>query len=252
MKRLTQLIVALDVPDYTAAETLVKTLTPQVKFFKIGSQLFTACGPNVVNMVHAQGGNVFLDLKFHDIPNTVVEAGLSARRLGVFMFNVHASGGEVMMRALMQSQRNAGVSESPIVLWVTVLTSMDRPQLNSLGVMRSVKNQVLHLSRLSQKCGLDGVVCSGQEIRLLRRVLGNEFVLVVPGVRPSSAARDDQKRIVTPGQAAAWGADYIVVGRPIIAAPDPRHVAQEILQELHTACRGAEGSRAGIKVDDFT
>ncbi|MDD5747293.1 MAG: orotidine-5'-phosphate decarboxylase [Candidatus Omnitrophica bacterium] len=235
-QRKTELIVALDVPELEEARRMVRLLSKEVKFFKIGSRLFTACGPQAVTMVRDAGAEVFLDLKFHDIPNTVAEAGLSALGLGVFMFNVHCLGGSVMMSAVrdaVQEQAQRANARKPVMLGVTVLTSMDRQQLNSVGVIRSVKNEVVHLARLCRSSGLDGVVCSGQEIELLRRVLGDDFILVVPGVRPADSQLNDQKRIVTPGKAAALGADYIVVGRPVIAAPDPLAAVRKINAELH-------------------
>ncbi|MCM8814051.1 MAG: orotidine-5'-phosphate decarboxylase [Candidatus Omnitrophica bacterium] len=233
-RRKTRLIVALDVATLEQAESVVRELSPLADYFKIGSQLFTAGGPPVVEMVRRYQADVFLDLKFHDIPNTVAQAALSALRLGVSMLNVHAAGGALMLREVAGAvaAASAGASHRPLVLGVTVLTSMDRPQLNSLGIMRSVKNQVLALARLCRACGLDGVVCSGQEIEVLRRVVGEEFVLVVPGVRPAEGNADDQKRIVTPAAAARRGADYIVVGRPILAAADRQKAAQAILAEL--------------------
>ncbi|MBU1045232.1 MAG: orotidine-5'-phosphate decarboxylase [Candidatus Omnitrophica bacterium] len=234
----TQLIVALDVPDLKQAEDLVKELSPVVKYFKIGMQLFTACGPNVVRMVRKYNSDVFLDLKFHDIPNTVAQAALSSLRLGVSMFNVHALGGDVMLATVIQAinkEIEQTKQPSPIVLGVTVLTSMDRQQLNRVGVIRSVKNEVVGLAGLCKKAGLSGVVCSGKEIKLLRRVMGKDFILVVPGIRPLEAKADDQKRIVTPTQAAEWGADYIVVGRPITQATNRIQAAKEILSDLNKA-----------------
>jgi len=233
----TQLIVALDVPDIHQAEDMVKELSSVVKYFKIGMQLFTACGPDVVAMVRKYDCDVFLDLKFHDIPNTVAQAALSSLRLGVFMFNVHAIGGDVMLGTVMQAINNEIEQKNqpqpqPIVLGVTVLTSMDRQQLNRVGVIRSVKNEVVGLAGLCKKAGLSGVVCSGKEIKLLRRLMGKDFVLVVPGIRLSDAKSDDQKRIVTPAQAAQWGADYIVVGRPITQANNRKQAAENILKDI--------------------
>ncbi|MFH1458974.1 MAG: orotidine-5'-phosphate decarboxylase [Candidatus Omnitrophota bacterium] len=234
-KKNTQLIVALDTNSGETAEDIVKDLKGMVKYFKVGSQLFTACGPKVVDMIHKHKARVFLDLKFHDIPHTVAQAARNALRLGVFMFNVHAMGGAAMLEELIATinkEIESADLEKPLILGVTVLTSMDRSQLNSVGVMRSVKNEVIHLARICQRSGLDGVVCSGKEIKLLRRVMGNEFILVVPGIRPSTSPVNDQKRIVMPQQAANWGADYIVVGRPITAAGSPQDAAEKILKEL--------------------
>ncbi|MFH1061473.1 MAG: orotidine-5'-phosphate decarboxylase [Candidatus Omnitrophota bacterium] len=231
----TELIVALDVPDLNQAEAIVQELSAVVKYFKIGMQLFTACGPQVVQMVRKYNCDVFLDLKFHDIPNTVAQAALSSIRLGVFMFNVHALGGDVMLSTLIQAidqEITRTQQPKPIVLGVTVLTSMDRQQLNRVGVIRSVKNEVVVLAGLCKKAGLSGVVCSGKEIKLLRRVMGKDFVLVVPGIRPADAKADDQKRIVTPEQAANWGANYIVVGRPITQVENRKQAAENILKDL--------------------
>ncbi|MFH1094560.1 MAG: orotidine-5'-phosphate decarboxylase [Candidatus Omnitrophota bacterium] len=235
MKKKTELIVALDVPSLKDAQVLVEKLSPAVKYFKIGMQLFTACGPSVIEMVHKYKREVFLDLKFLDIPNTVAQAALSSLRLGVFMFNVHAIGGSVMLSTLMNAvneECKVSKKKKPLVLGVTVLTSMDRQELNRVGVIRSVKNEVIHLAKLCKQAGLDGVVCSGEEIKLLRRIIGKDFVLVVPGVRPKTAVSDDQKRIVTPSDAANLGADYIVVGRPIVAQVAPLQSAKDILAEI--------------------
>ena len=235
MKKQTKLIVALDTDSLETAEGFVKTLSPKVKYFKIGSQLFTMYGPKCVEMVKKYGGEVFLDLKFHDIPNTVANASISAVRLGVFMFNMHAIGGGVMLSTVMGKVKvecEQSKVKQPIILGVTVLTSMDRQQLNSVGVIRSVKNEVVHLAGICKKSGLDGVVCSGKEIKLLKRVMGDDFTLVVPGIRPADSSTNDQKRIVSPTDAKKLGADYIVVGRPIVANKDPLKAAENILKEI--------------------
>ncbi|MBI4846048.1 MAG: orotidine-5'-phosphate decarboxylase [Candidatus Omnitrophica bacterium] len=234
-KNKTQLIVSLDTDSLEKAQELVNFLSKDVKFFKIGSQLFTAYGPKAVEMVHKAGSEVFLDLKFHDIPNTVAQSALSAMRLGVFMFNVHSCGGREMLEKVSQAVRDQAQKikvRKPILLGVTVLTSIDRQALNALGVMRSVKNQVGFLARLSKNCGLDGVVCSGSEIALLRGLIKEDFILVVPGIRMPDSETDDQKRIITSADAAKLGADYIVVGRPVIKAKDPLSAAKEILNQL--------------------
>jgi len=234
MDKKTQLIVALDKPTFKEAEDLVRILSAKVRFFKIGSQLFTACGPQIVEMVRKYKGEVFLDLKFHDIPNTVAQAAISALRIGVYMFNVHALGGQAMLTSLMEvlSEEVKDYKSRPIVLGVTVLTSMDRQQLNGVGILRSVKNEVIHLAKLCRRCGLDGMVCSGKELKLLRRVIGENFILVVPGVRPEGSKEFDQKRIVTPSFARKWGADYIVVGRPITKSSDPLKAAESIQSQI--------------------
>ncbi|MBU0634742.1 MAG: orotidine-5'-phosphate decarboxylase [Candidatus Omnitrophica bacterium] len=234
-RKKTELIVALDTSKIGQAERIVKELAPISAFFKIGSQLFTACGPESIEMVHKNKGKVFLDLKFHDIPNTVAQAALNVLEQGVFMFNMHALGGKDMLLKVSEVISEKAKEKQiprPIMLGVTVLTSMDRQQLNSLGVNRSVKNEVLHLARLSKDCGLDGVVCSGKELKLLRRVCGDDFILVVPGIRAPNCDTGDQKRIISAQQAAELGADYIVVGRPILAALNPLKAAQEIMQSL--------------------
>ncbi len=236
MKKKTELIVALDTASLKEARRIVDELASIVNFFKIGSQLFTSFGPLAVEMVLKAKAKVFLDLKFHDIPNTVASAAVSALGLGVSMFNVHALGGKLMLLKLVETLNNE-VSKSkqakPIILGVTVLTSLDRQQLNGIGIMRSVKNEVGYLARLCKSCGLDGVVCSGGELELLRRVVGHDFVLVVPGVRPNDSRQDDQRRTVTPKEAVRLGADFIVVGRPIIAQDNRLQSATAILKEIN-------------------
>jgi orotidine-5'-phosphate decarboxylase len=231
-----RLIVALDVETLADAERLVDRLQGLVTRFKIGSQLFTAAGPAAVESVHKRGAEVFLDLKFHDIPNTVAGAAREAARMGVLMFNVHASGGRAMMRA---AAEGAGVAAKerggrrPLVLAVTVLTSLDRRALSQeLAVAVSVEGHVLHLARMAAEAGLDGCVASPSEIAALRTNRGPGWVIVTPGVRPAGSATDDQSRIATPRAAVAAGARYLVVGRPITAAPDPVRAAEAILQEM--------------------
>ncbi|MBI3251898.1 MAG: orotidine-5'-phosphate decarboxylase [Candidatus Omnitrophica bacterium] len=221
-----KLIVALDVPNLKEAETLVKKLSPQVGIFKVGKELFTAAGPGAVAMIHSHGAKVFLDLKFHDIPNTVAAACEAASRLGVFMMNVHASGGKKMMQAA------SAVNPRPILLGVTVLTSLSEEDLKEVGVQKNLKEQAASLARLAETSGLDGVVASGREISLIRETCGKKFLIVTPGVRPAWAAQGDQKRIVTPREAMTLGADYIVVGRPITQDPSPAEAAKKILAEI--------------------
>jgi orotidine-5'-phosphate decarboxylase len=231
-----RLIVALDVDTVAQAEDLVDRLRGVVARFKIGSQLFTAAGPPAVEAVMKRGGEVFLDLKYHDIPNTVAGAAREATRLGVFMFNVHASGGAAMMRAAADAAGRAARDlggRRPLVLAVTVLTSLDRRALQrELGVASSVEGHVLHLAGLARDAGLDGAVASPNEIRGLRTQLGPGFVIVTPGVRPAGAGTDDQARVATPAEAARAGAHYLVIGRPITAAPDPARAAGLILDEM--------------------
>jgi orotidine-5'-phosphate decarboxylase len=230
------MIVALDVESVAGAERLVERLDGVVRRFKIGSQLFTAAGPAAVEAVHKRGGEVFLDLKYHDIPNTVAGAAREATRLGVFMFNVHASGGRAMMRAAADGAAAAARELSlrrPLVIAVTVLTSLDRAALQiELGVPTSVEGHVLHLCQLAREAGLDGTVASPNEIRAIRRGLGAGWVIVTPGIRPAGAASDDQSRIAAPGDAARAGAHYLVVGRPVTSAADPARAAAAILAEM--------------------
>lgn len=235
-----RLLVALDVETLADAEQLLARLEGALTGCKIGSQLFTAAGPRAVEAARKRGFSVFLDLKFHDIPNTVAGAVREATRLGVFMLNVHASGGLAMMRAAAEAASKAaqdfGVPR-PFCLGVTVLTSLDRRALHrEVGVVANLDAHVLHLAERAREAGLDGCVASPREVRLLRIALGREWVIVTPGIRPASpdsAGRgDDQVRVATPRQALAAGADYLVVGRPITAAPDPAAAAAAILEEL--------------------
>jgi orotidine-5'-phosphate decarboxylase len=229
-----RLIVALDVDTVDAALGLLQRLDGIVTRFKIGSQLFTAAGPAAVEAVRHRGGEVFLDLKYHDIPNTVSGAAREAVRLGVFMFNVHASGGRAMMRAAAEAAAaGASGARRPLVIAVTVLTSLDRAALTrELGVASSVEGHVLHLCRLARDAGLDGCVASANEIRVIRNQLGTGWVIVTPGVRPAGSDADDQSRIATPQATARAGARYLVVGRPITAAADPVEAARAILAEI--------------------
>lgn len=230
-----RLIVALDFSDLSEAERMVKTLSPEVKLFKVGKELFTAAGPRAVEMIRSNGGGVFLDLKFHDIPNTVGAACEAAVRQNVMLLNVHASGGKAMLfqavKSVHQTAEKMGCVP-PILLGVTVLTSLTDADLLDVGISRKLSTQVERLAELCQECGLDGVVASGQEIDLIRRVTGPDFRIVTPGVRPVWAAHGDQKRIVTPKEAVERGADYIVVGRPITQNADPRAAAKKVLEEI--------------------
>src|SRR5262245_21505056 len=231
-----RLIVALDVDTPAQAEQLVEQLEGPVRYFKIGSQLFTAAGPAAVEAVQKRGAEVFLDLKFHDIPNTAAGAAREATRLGVFMFNVHASGGRAMMKAAADGAAVAArelAVRRPLVVAVTVLTSLDRVALHrEVGIASSVEGHVLHLAELARDAGLDGTVASPNEIAAVRRSLGPGWVIVTPGVRPAGSAADDQSRIATPEAAARAGAHYLVVGRPITGAPDPAKAAAAVLAEM--------------------
>ena len=230
-----RLFVALDVDSLDGAAALLDGLRGVVTGCKIGSQLFTAAGPAAVELARKRDFRVFLDLKFHDIPNTVAGAVREATRLGVFMLNVHASGGVAMMRAAAESAAKAAADfkiARPLVLGVTVLTSLDRRALErEVGVPATVEQHVVDLARHAREAGLDGVVASPQEIRALRRALGPGLVIVTPGVRPAERT-DDQARTATPAAAIAAGADYLVVGRPITAAPDSIAAARVILADL--------------------
>ena len=215
---------------------LVDALAGQVTRFKIGSQLFTAAGPSAVEAVRKRGGEVFLDLKFHDIPNTVEGAAREAVKLGVFMLNVHASGGRAMMKAAAvgaaEAAKTLGVPR-PLVIAVTVLTSLDRAALaGELHVSSSVEGHVLHLCGIAHEAGLDGNVASPNEIRAIRNAMGPAWAVVTPGVRPAGSDRNDQSRVATPRAAVEAGADYLVVGRPITGAPDPAAAAAAVLAEM--------------------
>lgn len=229
------IIAALDVPTAEAALKLAEQIAPVVGAFKIGSELFTSAGPDIVRRVRATGATVFLDLKFHDIPNTVAKAVAAATRLGVQMLTVHTSGGLEMLRAAEDSaQRTAQQSGHPVplVLGVTVLTSLDDQALGEVGVSSSVAVQVERLATLAVKAGLRGLVCSPLEIAALRRVLPAHVQLVTPGIRTGAEKADDQKRTMTPKEALAAGANWLVVGRPIYAAENPRAAAERILASL--------------------
>jgi orotidine-5'-phosphate decarboxylase len=223
--------VALDTSDLAQALALANALSGHVGGIKLGKQFFTACGPKGIEAVTNCGMPVFLDLKFHDIPNTVAAAIKASLVFSPYMVNVHACGGETMMRAAAQSAEEAG-QDRPLIIGVTVLTSMDESDLKGTGVESSVSDQVLRLASLSQFSGLDGVVCSAREVEDLREHLGEDFKLVVPGIRPDWAQKNDQKRIVTPAAAISIGADYLVIGRPITHAKDPVEAADKIAAEI--------------------
>ena len=234
-----RLIVALDVETAGDAESIVRELSGSVGAFKIGLQLFTAEGPAFVRRLVDSGAKVFLDLKFHDIPNTVAKASLEAARLGVWMFNVHASGGREMMRRTItevsEDCDRRGVV-APKVIAVTVLTSSDASTLSEIGVGSTTDEQVLRLAELTATSGLDGVVASAREAKAIRgsaNIDGN-FLIVTPGIRPPSATNDDQKRVMTPSEAIANGSDYLVIGRPITAAADRLIAVQSIVSEIES------------------
>jgi orotidine-5'-phosphate decarboxylase len=225
-----KIFVALDTTDLDRALTLARSLQGLVGGVKVGKEFFTALGPDGVRAVADLGLPVFLDLKFHDIPATVAGAVNAALALNPFMLNVHAMGGEAMMRAAVEAAGDA--PNRPLVLAVTVLTSMGDEDLAAAGVPDTAAGQVLRLAKLAKDSGIDGVVCSALEAEALRAALGEDFKLVVPGIRPDWAAANDQKRIVTPSDAVALGADYLVIGRPITGADDPADAAKRIADEL--------------------
>jgi orotidine-5'-phosphate decarboxylase len=234
-----RVLVALDVATAREALALADALRGAVAGFKVGSQLFTAAGPEIVRTLVARGDKVFLDLKFHDIPNTVAGAIASATRLGVWMLTVHASGGAAMLEAARESaERSTEPGRSrPLVVAVTVLTSLDAATLSAVGVAASPLDQAVRLASIVKAAGLDGVVASPQETAAIRRASGSDFVIVTPGIRGGSAAagtalKDDQQRTLTPVGAIEAGSSYLVVGRPIAAAENPREVATRIAEEL--------------------
>ncbi|MFA5678233.1 MAG: orotidine-5'-phosphate decarboxylase [Pseudomonas sp.] len=227
----TPIIVALDFPDAASAVAMAERLDPAQCRVKVGKELFTAAGPQVVEALQHKGFEVFLDLKFHDIPNTTAGAVRSAAALGVWMVNVHASGGRRMMQACRDVLSRTG--PRPLLTAVTVLTSLEQEDLEEVGIDIEPMVQVQRLARLTQECGLDGVVCSAREAKALRNALGEEFKLVTPGIRPADASADDQKRIVTPHQAMEYGSSYLVIGRPITSAADPAQALDAILHSLN-------------------
>jgi orotidine-5'-phosphate decarboxylase len=235
MKDKDRLIVALDVPGATQARQIVQAIGDAATNYKIGKQLFTAEGPQIVRDLLASGRKVFLDLKYHDIPNTVAGAVRSAAELGVSMLTVHASGGSKMLKAAVEAASQS--SSKPMVLAVTVLTSLSDSDLEQVGVAGNALTQVLRLGALARAAGCGGLVASAHEARELRKALGEGFAIVTPGVRPSGAAAGDQARVVTPKNAIAAGATYLVVGRPILEAPDPAKAAREIALEIEAASR---------------
>lgn len=225
-----RIIVALDYPSADAALQLVGQLSPELCRLKVGKELFTRAGPQLVESLVGQGFDVFLDLKFHDIPNTVASACHAAADLGVWMLNVHALGGARMLEAAREGVSRAG--HSPLLIAVTILTSMDETDLVAVGLSGSPLENVMRLARLAQQSGLDGVVCSSREVTPLRAELERDFKLVTPGIRPAGSQADDQRRIMTPVDAVTNGSDYLVIGRPVTQADDPVGVLRTINSEL--------------------
>lgn len=230
-----KIIVALDYADASSALALVQQLNPNLCKLKVGKELFTAEGPQFVEQLIAKNFQVFLDLKFHDIPNTVSKACEAAANLGVWMLNVHASGGSAMMQAALEGINKT--KYTPYLIAVTVLTSMKQADLTAIGIEKSLESQVLSLAKLTQQAGLHGVVCSALETKLLRQQLGDDFCLVTPGIRPiptgnNNVNQDDQSRVVTPKDALNSGASYLVIGRPITQAPNPLKSLEDIILTL--------------------
>ncbi len=230
-----RIIVALDYPDADQARAFVNRVRPDTCRLKVGKELFVAAGPAFIEELTARGFAVFLDLKFHDIPNTVAQACKAAARMGVWMMNVHATGGPRMMRAAREALE--GMRERPRLIAVTVLTSMGEEELRAIGVEASARQQVMLLAALASDSGMDGVVCSAQEAPLLRASLGREFLLVTPGIRPAGSEVGDQTRILTPTQAIQAGSDYLVIGRPITQAADPLAALEAIAREIDSTNR---------------
>lgn len=228
-----KVIIALDTHDEQKALNLVKLLKHKVSIFKVGLELFCSQGPEIVKKINDQGCKVFLDLKFHDIPNTVAGAAKSALKAQPFMFDVHASGGREMMKKVRETVDNADVCQKPIILAITVLTSLDESDLNDINISKSPLEQVKTLALLTKEAGLDGVVASPKEITAIREAVGQDFIIVTPGVRPTWATAGDQKRIRTPAEALEAGASYIVVGRPVTAAPDPAEAIDKLFQPTY-------------------
>ncbi|MCQ8876813.1 orotidine-5'-phosphate decarboxylase [Pseudoalteromonas shioyasakiensis] len=222
-----KVLIALDYDDQQTALAFVKQLSPDMCRLKVGKEMFTYFGPAFVKELIDLGFDVFLDLKFHDIPNTVAKAVTAAAKMGVWMVNVHASGGVEMMTKAKQALEQFG-DKAPLLIAVTVLTSMDETELKRLGVEKTPAEQVIYLAKLTKESGLDGVVCSAQEAKQLKAELGEDFKLVTPGIRPAGSDAGDQKRIMTPKQAIDDGSDYLVVGRPITQAADPVSVLSDI------------------------
>lgn len=232
-----RIILALDVDSREEALSLVKDLKGYIGVFKVGMQLYNSCGPDIVKDIQSLGGKVFVDLKFHDIPNTVTAAGRVMTRLNAYMFNIHAAGGREMMKSLVDGVQVEADKLSilkPITLAVTVLTSLSQSEVEEEMFIPNISIQelVLKWSLMAKESGISGVVCSPQEIKAIREQCGKDFIIVTPGVRPAWAEKNDQKRVTTPSEAIVQGADYLVIGRPITKANNPREAAQKIIDEL--------------------
>jgi len=233
-----KIILALDLDGFEAAEEMVKKLSGVIGIYKVGKQLFTRCGPRVIEMLHAHQTRVFLDLKFHDIPNTVARAVEEACKHHVFMLTVHALGGKRMIAqavAAAAARCRDTSSSPPLIIAVTVLTSMAQEDLHEIGMDAPVESTVSRLATLAQQAGAAGVVASAREAPLIREACGEKFIIVTPGIRPRGSASGDQKRTLTPAEALAAGADYLVIGRPILEAADPVRAARDITAEVAEA-----------------
>ena len=224
------ILVALDFPSAESAISLARQLDPSLCRVKVGKELYTRCGPVILEELHKLGFDVFLDLKFHDIPNTTAQAVGVAADMGVWMVNVHASGGQRMMQAC--ADKLSQYKQAPLLIGVTVLTSMERSDLAGVGIDAEPMEQVMRLASLTKDCGLDGVVCSSHEVTQLKQMLGQEFKLVTPGIRPASADLGDQRRVMTPAQALSAGSDYLVIGRPITKADNPLEALEAIVESI--------------------
>lgn len=236
-----KIIIALDVKNREEARAVLESL-PEARLFKVGLELYTAEGPAMIDLVKSFGKEVFLDLKLHDIPNTVAGAVKSAVRHGVAMLTLHTSGGREMMKKAVEAARETAEKENkplPLILGVTVLTSLKDSDLQEIGFSSDARNQVLRLARLAVESGIEGIVCSPQELEPLRAELGSRVRIITPGIRPAWAEAQDQKRIMTPGEAIKKGADFLVIGRPITQAPIPREAFRRVLEELQAAVEGA-------------
>lgn len=227
-----KILLVLDVSSREEAMKLVRPLYEHVGMFKVGMQLFTAEGPSLVREIVDLGGKVFLDLKFHDIPNTVSHGVLEAAKLGVSLLTIHAAGGRVMMETVAKELQDKFGDRKPMVVAVTVLTSLNDAGLAEVGIATPITQQVVAMAKLAEECGIAGVVCSPQEIQLVRRAVGPNFKIVTPGIRMPGQAANDQQRLATPREALAAGADYIVVGRAVTAAPDPRQALDALIQSV--------------------
>jgi len=230
MTKTSPIIVALDFPSEKETMQLADQLEPSLCRLKVGKELFTRCGPSLVKQLVDKNFDVFLDLKYHDIPNTVAKACAAAADLGVWMLNVHALGGEKMMQAARQAM---SADDSPLLIAVTWLTSSGQAELDALGIQSTPEEMVSRLAQMAKDSGLDGVVCSAQEAPMLRKNMGDDFYLVTPGIRLAGAKQDDQNRVVTPEKAIADGASYLVIGRPITQAEDPCRVLGKIAESIN-------------------